>query len=123
MSFSPYLRAFREIRAGERLSVDEASMCAQGTNYGMYCRFDARVAGRETVNVRAGSFDAWKIEIDFIYKIAMQGSSNTGGALLTYWYAEEAKRYVKYQFRHRAGHAIGPDVDMELVSYTPAAAK
>ena len=121
-SFAPYLRAFQELRGGEQWTgIEYRSLwtCGSGS---VACKPTARVVGRERVTVRAGSFDAWKVVVDLGVRVDRGG----GTAELTFWYAEEAKRFVKYQSRHTvaSGHFpmawIQPNIDMELLSYTPA---
>jgi serine/threonine-protein kinase len=118
ISFSPYVRAFQELREGtawpnvERVRFERC---------GSFCTVDLKVSGRERVSVRAGNFDAWKIDIRM----------SVGGLKIdvVYWFADEIKRFVKYRHRGSAFGAIGsqqylaPDIDMELVSYIPAGAK
>jgi len=81
--------------------------------------------GREKVTVKAGTFDAWRIMVE----LHVRGNQRPGVATLTYWYAEDVRRFVKYQFRQNiqlhntGGYWLQPNTDMELVSYTPAGAK
>jgi len=122
--FSPYLRAFQELRVGDawpEVEYKQLWECGVGL---MLCDAAARVVGKEKVTVRAGSFDAWKIVIDF--RPRMAGSAGGTGEFV-YWLAEETKRTVKAQLRVKfliGGHYAWPqpDIDMELVSYTPAGA-
>jgi tRNA A-37 threonylcarbamoyl transferase component Bud32 len=119
LEFLPYVKAFQEIRVGDRWSKFEpaSAYCAQ---FNFTCSASARVTGREQVSVKAGSFDAWKIEVEWSQTSIYGGGA--GVAILTYWYAEGVRRFVKYQFRC-ALCKRAPDTDMELVSYAPASAK
>ena len=120
ISFVPYLRAFQEVRGSERWNEFPIRVRGCAPQGGWTCIAGARVVGRERVSVRAGSFEAWKIVVE----IGMRGSSGFGySSDITYWYAEEAKRYVKYQSRMRNPFHPAPSMDMELLSYTPAGAK
>jgi serine/threonine-protein kinase len=125
-SFSPYMRAFQEIRAGDRwpgIYPQNVGKC--GTNPSVDCSASAQVAGRERVTVRAGTFEAWKIVVAMRAR-SLAGPLSTGFSSLevtyTYWFADDVKRYVKYQSR-AGGNWDQPDVDMELVSYAPAGAR
>lgn len=127
-SFSPYLRAFQELRAGERWSnVNFERLWDCSTNTWWDCTASARVGNRETITVRAGNFDTTKIEVELRYRKPPNpggvGSVVQGNVLLTYWYAEEARRYVKFQSRANSNNWSFNDMDMELVSYTPATVK
>jgi serine/threonine-protein kinase len=123
-SFSPYLRAFQELRVGERWSNIEQKQlwdCASTVT----CSASAHVVGMEKVSVKAGTYDAWKVAVE----LHVRGAQRPGVAALTFWYAEGPKRIVKYQFRQNiqlyntGGYWTQPNMDVELVSYTPAAAK
>jgi hypothetical protein len=121
-SFWPYLRAFQEVRGGERWINIEQRQLGQCSSWD--CSASARIVGKEQVSVRAGSFAAWKIVVDLkMTDPAME----RGSGELTFWYSEEARRTVKYQSRYRVAGRGGvsalwaePDIDMELVSYNPA---
>ena len=116
--FAPYVGAFHQLRAGEKLNVGSITVWACSGNAS--CAANARVTGREPVTVRAGAYDAWKIVIDVQFAFG-GGFGGMRGAEMTFWYAESAKRMVKYQMRQVTGMAWNhPDTTMELVSYTPA---
>ncbi len=121
LSFLPYARAFQELRGGENwVGIEMGNVrCDSGGMNNPSCSASAHVAGKEKISVRAGSFDAWKIIVDLRLSNA---SVRTTGQFL-FWYAEDAKRIVKYQSRVRSAQWLHPDMDMELVSYTPAGSK
>lgn len=120
--FSPYLGAFQELRGGEIWPVVEYKQlweCGVGL---VLCDASARVVGKEKVTVRAGTFEAWKIVVDFRPRM---GGSAAGSGEFVYWIAEQTKRAVKLQTRVNfviGGHYAWPqpDMEMELVSYVPA---
>ena len=118
-SFAPYLRAFQELRGGEswpNVQTREVGLCSSQS-----CGSGATVARKERITVRAGSFDAWRIEI----WIAARGGAwymKGAGVEYVFWYSEAAKRIVKFQSRG-TGPWPHPDADMELMTYTPAGAK
>ena len=116
--FAPYLRAFQELQPGMRWSnIDFVQLGACSGLSSLTCTVNAHVVGREKVTVKAGTFDAWKIEVTISLRNTIgQGSQFGGVILLQYWYAEEVKRTVKSQSRTR-GSWDQPDVDLELVSY------
>jgi len=120
-SFSPYLRAFQDLRSGDRwASVEYKRLWDCGSL--VTCNASARIVGREKVSVKAGTFDAWRIAVE----LYVAGSQRGGVATATFWFAESAKRVVKYQFRQNitlnnsSGTWTQPNIDMELVSYTLA---
>jgi tRNA A-37 threonylcarbamoyl transferase component Bud32 len=119
-NFSPYLRAFQELRPGDRWrNVDLMQLWDCDST--VTCNVSARVVGIERVSVKAGTFDAWKVAIE----LHVSGTQRSGVASMISWYAEGAKRIVKYQFRQNIGIGGGqpwtqPNMDMELISYTPA---
>jgi serine/threonine-protein kinase len=123
LNFSPYLSALQEIRIGQswsNVNLVRLPFCQEVLS----CKTSARVMGRERVTVKAGSFEAWKIEVELQFHD--QGGWS-GTVSLKYWYVEELRRIVRYQSRgpgyhNNAVNWMEPDMDMELVSYTPAVA-
>jgi hypothetical protein len=119
--FAPYLAALGELPASGGLGriaiVDPA--CS-----GAYiCEVSARVVGRETIKVPAGSFDAVKVVVDHSWR-PMAGGGYAGvmffgGRTLTVWYVPAVKRAVKYSSQRTFGELppIDPDFDLELTSY------
>ncbi|KRC11546.1 hypothetical protein ASE11_19255 [Hydrogenophaga sp. Root209] len=98
LEYSPYLGAFRDLSTLGALS-DFATPDVD--TWGQWYS-QAKVLGRETVNVPGGSFDAFKVEV-------WSSRSATGGTTLAaiepvrihylVWYAPQVKRYVKMQRR------------------------
>jgi Protein kinase domain len=120
LSFVPYARAFQELRGGESwTNIELQNVQCEGAMMRSSCSASARVAGKENVSVRAGSFSAWKIVVD----LRLSNILGTSTGQFTYWYAEDARRFVKYQSRVRSPQWLQPDMDLELVSYTPAGSK
>jgi hypothetical protein len=121
-SFSPYLGAFQELRVGERWSNLEYKQL-WNCEVIWTCNVSARVVGKERVSVRAGTYDAWKVVIDFQAK-PMTSTISISGELV-FWFADEPKRFVKYQQRVSGSPSFWhhPQIDMELESYTPAGAR
>ena len=116
VDFVSYFGAFQEVRGGEswpRLEIRNLR-CGGATSIQPYCFASARVNKREEVTVRAGTFNAWKITVNYTQRGYLSGE-------YTYWYAEDAKRVIKHQSRPKSG--MDPDMDLELVSYTPAGSK
>ncbi|MCC6474120.1 MAG: serine/threonine protein kinase [Burkholderiales bacterium] len=123
-AFLPYLRAFQEIRAGDRwASVENIQLWDCGAI--VTCSATARVVGMEKVSVKAGTFETWRIAVD----LGVIGQRGPRTAPVIYWYAESVKRIVKYQFRQdlEIGSAgmmwTQPSIDLELVSHTPASGR
>src|SRR5262249_4333477 len=115
--FSPFLQAQQELRPGmtwSNIPFERFGNCS--SNASLTCVLSAKVIGRERVTTKAGSYNAWRVELQ-------SESSNIGGGTgsveLTYWYADEVGRLVKYEGRVRRGRGP-PPTDMELVSFTPA---
>ena len=121
--FSPYLLAFEKLQAGKEFPSTNLGIgpCA----FEPTCFFGMRVIGKETITVKAGTFDSWKITGN----IRGPAKGGVGGDQeLVYWYSERANHYVKFQLR-RIGSGDGrywgynPEIDMELVSYERAATR
>lgn len=121
--FSPYLLAFQKLNGGEKWSnVAFEQLWGCGRVEFIQCAASAAVVGKEHVTVPAGTFDAWKIVVSL--RLWMAGSA-TGYGELTYWLAEEPRRMVKSRSQVQlevGGHYSWPepDMDVELISYTPA---
>ena len=117
INFQPYLRAFQEPRIGLVWpSVELVRFDGCGPKSSATCRASARISGKERVTVKAGTYDAWVVQLDI--EISNPGASKLRQA--TYWYSDDALRFVKYQMRTRRGRSGAPEIDMELISYTPA---
>ncbi len=117
LEYSPYLGAFRDLGTLGSLSDFPTP---DVDNWGQWYS-QAKVLGRETVNVPGGSFDAFKVEV-------WSSRSATGGATLAsiepvrmhylVWYAPEVKRYVKMQRRVISANSREIEKDLfELVAH------
>jgi len=120
--FSPYLPLFEELSPGAKLRSIAVRDGACPPDY--TCFAEGRVAGRETVQVPAGSFDTIKVSVEESWQAASaasgaQAGQMSGGRTLTIWYAPQAKRAVKYRSRLTFGNVppIDANFDLELVSY------
>jgi hypothetical protein len=120
--FSPYLPLFEELSPGAKLGSIAVRDGACPPDY--TCFAEGRVAGRETVQVPAGSFDTIKVSVEESWQAASAASGSqagelNGGRTLTIWYAPQAKRAVKYRSRLTFGNVppIDASFDLELVSY------
>jgi hypothetical protein len=94
------VRATRDVRAGEnwsKVDFERLWACSNRPNY--TCSAKARVVGREQAAVKAGTFDAWKIEVELRYSSRAGSMGASGVVTFTYWYVEVQRRYVKYQSR------------------------
>jgi hypothetical protein len=89
--------------------------CSTGRNV---CNVEAAVRGRERVTVKAGTFDAIKIEATIVLRNRFGQTQWGGGGTshITYWYAEQAKRVVKATMRGY-GNSAPENAEFELVSY------
>jgi hypothetical protein len=119
--FAPYLDAFASLTPSTPLGrVPIADRSCTG-NYA--CDASARVVGRETVRVPAGTFETVKVVVEHTWQPAFvsghQSTSLQGARILTIWYAPAAKRAVKFSSRPDFGEVppIDPHFDLELVSY------
>jgi len=112
--FSPYFRAFGgEFKDGERwrnLPFQHFGVCS--SNPGQRCNFTAKVLGRETVTVPAGTFDAWRVEVELV---AVPVGGGAWSRSYTYWFADAAKRFVKHTDRGNSPNST--DVEIVLESY------
>ncbi|MGE0388213.1 MAG: caspase domain-containing protein [Gammaproteobacteria bacterium] len=115
-AFSPLARG-AELKVGQTwgdIEIRRVESCGRGL---VSCRAEARVASREKVSVKAGTFDAYKVVVD----VLLQHLSASGHVELTYWYAPEVRRAVRFSRRASGGtHQMPmnePNVDLELVGY------
>lgn len=122
--FSPYLPLFETVSARQRLASVESLDDACGKSY--RCDATARVAGKDTVIVPAGQFEAIKIVVEQQWApfsafstLGSSASDMNGGRTLTVWYSPEVKRAVKYSSRLISGVTPPMDAnfDLELISY------
>lgn len=122
--FSPYLVAYRDLRP--RMSVGRVTILdpeCGGTR--QVCDASGRVIGPETVQTRAGTFNAVKVVVEETWR----SSGNTagggsvaglmGGRIVTAWYVPELKRVAKVQSRLTVGDLppVDSNFDLELTSY------
>lgn len=117
LEYSPYLGAFRDLSTlGPLSDFATPDVDTWGQWYSQ-----AKVLGRETVNVPGGSFEAFKVEV-------WSSRSATGGATLAsiepvrihylVWYVPEVKRYVKMQRRVISANSREIEKDLfELVAH------
>jgi hypothetical protein len=122
--FSPYLATLEDLPASGRLrGVAIADSVCSGT---YLCEVKGSVAGRETITVPAGTFEATRIVVTHEWRPASgsvmhaaQMAQYQGGRTLTVWYVPALKRAVKYSSRLVAGDVppVDPTFDLELVSY------
>lgn len=121
--FSPYLDALGPLSPATPLGTVQIRDAACSGQY--VCEARARVVGRETLKLAAGSFDTVKVLVEHSWRPAQQGghpaqAANFNGARqMTIWYAPVAKRAVKYSSRLTFGAypPVDADFDLELVSY------
>jgi serine/threonine-protein kinase len=116
VDFVPYLPVFETIQPGMRWPKIDYPRCANSS----YCTVTVEVAGKERVSIGARRFDTWKVVLT-IRDRGRWGSMESGS--LTYWYADEVKRMVKFQSRFNASWWLDPNLDIELLSYVPSTAK
>lgn len=110
--FNPYHMAFHALREGESWSdIPYRADACRSPHPLVTCRITGRVVGREKVTVPAGTFDAWKVEIAIVQAYA--GSSPSSHEL-AFWYAEDARRYVKAT-RKVFGSSGATNYEIELV--------
>ena len=122
--FAPYLRAFNEISGGERWPVGEFLQIGPCMSAQTNCSGTAVVTGKERVTVRAGTFEAWRVDVHVRGPQTINTGSGGAGSRVNYvfWYSEDVKRIVKYQVR--AGITWSePNTSMELVSHAPAGSR
>ncbi len=103
--FSPFLGVFGGLKEGaswRNFDYQNVGLCSRNPT----CDIRARVVGRERVTVAAGTFDAWKVVVDY----------NAPGFTreFVYWYAERVKTFVKHTVR---GIRLDEEWDVELLTY------
>jgi uncharacterized caspase-like protein len=118
--YSPYLTAFQDVEPGGSLETGISDIACTGV---YRCSASAKVVGRETIKVPAGTFQALKILVDHQWwPTGGTGSSyaqREGGRKLTVWYAPAVKRAVKFSSQLETGEQppLEANFDLELVSY------
>lgn len=106
--FSPLVASPQPIQLGQtwrNIAIEGLPQCVNAN-----CSAEARVVAQQTVKTAAGSFEAFRVELNFLtsglgWRQAQRGTIN-------YWYAPEVKRVVKYSARTPAR-----DLDAELAAY------
>ncbi|MBV8031509.1 MAG: caspase family protein [Betaproteobacteria bacterium] len=117
LELSPYLLSFGTPKPGDtwHLQRTNVSLCRQQN---ANCRFDVKVVGQEKVATPAGTFDAWRIDVEWNGNLSGFGLNNTPTwRQIQYWYSDAAKRLVKTSVRTRAGTTTEPDYDVDLIGY------
>ncbi|MGE0875895.1 MAG: caspase family protein [Burkholderiales bacterium] len=117
VQFSPYLLAYRDPAQGPvrgDVVTRHLADCA-GINS---CAVEAVVEGSETVTVPAGTFEARKVTVDIQVQNAGMHSTFGGGRLaLTFWYALQARRFVKATGRGTGRAVVTPNFELSLQSF------
>jgi hypothetical protein len=111
--FSPYLNVLGQMTGTDNVGISDPAACSPT----MRCRLNARLIGKEQVVVAAGKFEATKVVFThaWIPRVAAEGTRT-----VTVWYADEAKRAVKFSSRLQQGAQhfyINSDFDLELTEY------
>jgi len=117
--FAPFMTAFSDVQPGlawSRIAVGGASES---------WRFSGKVAGRETVRVPAGSFEAIKAnlegQLDIAFPTTRDGFNEMTSSYQTYsvWFVPEIGRAVKYERRaYNRSRRLLEHEQYELVSYS-----
>ncbi|MGE0388215.1 MAG: caspase family protein [Gammaproteobacteria bacterium] len=116
-AFSPLVGG-TPLKAGMEWSgvpVVRLDSCGRGLTT---CEAEAKVVGRERVTVKAGSFEAYKVEVVLFIRTTFGSGTRT----LTYWVADAVGRPVRFTNRAFGGgggqNAItDPSIELELVGY------
>jgi serine/threonine-protein kinase len=116
VNFAPYLRSFQELRDGQKLGDIDFQRLYRCNETAFRCYVVARVAGREKVSVKAGSFDTVKVVLELTNSFFGRSTA----VEYRYWYADAVNRFVKYEMRVDNSSFPAPQMDVELVSYTHA---
>lgn len=101
ISYSPYIDTFSfPLYPGKKWS---SNWSWSGGGYSGLGSTYARVGTWESISVTAGTFLAIRVDVTHSWE--------SGSVTITYWYAPEVNRFVKYK---------GPLGSLELVAYRPA---
>jgi len=115
--FSPYLAVFEDLKPGVPLRrvTEHDDKCFTD----LVCQTEGRVIGKETVRLKAGTFDATKVLMQQNWWTRYAGTVVRGTREITVWYSEEAKRAVRVTSRtdKRGRSRFLVDFDLELASY------
>jgi hypothetical protein len=117
LEFAPFMTAFSELQPGLRWSKIATASSSEW-------RFSGKVAGRETVRVPAGTFEAIKAELegqqDLTFPTTRDPFSEQTPSYQTYsvWFVPEIGRAVKYERRtYNRGRRLLEHERYELQSY------
>ena len=115
--FSPYLAAFRDLSAQpglDRVEINDRACTGRAV-----CNAHARVVGRETVRVPAGSFETVYVKVVQSWSERSGSGTVAGERELYVWYAPALKRAVKFSSRRTSGAPAPFDTEfeLELVAY------
>lgn len=99
---------------GRQWKVDAKGVNAGGRDNAL--EGTCKVSAHEKVSVKAGTFDAFKVECDF--EFYTYGASIRGNGRLVYWYAPAAKFTVRTELMSRDRLTVFTDWTQELVSTT-----
>ena len=118
--FSPYLGAFQDL--AKQPALGEVALGDPMCGGRVICGATARVVGRETVRVPAGTFDTIKVTVDHNWRgwreMTTTAGDGPGRRDLHVWYAPTVKRAVKFSSRLTGARAgASGDFDLELESY------
>ena len=119
VNFPPYLRAFQELRDGQKLGDIDFQRLYRCSETMLRCSVFGKVVGREKVTVKAGTFDTTKVVLEFNLNAFGRGTTIE----YRFWYADAVNRYVKHEMRSDNSAVPYPQLDVELVSFTHAGAR
>lgn len=112
------------LEIGKKGSPRFTTISRSGANRSRW-QWNAVVERTESVTVPAGTFQAFRIQLDGFYNGSSGTYTWTGRRAQTIWYAPAVKRAVKTEFEDNAQGGAGASryrniERTELISYTPA---
>jgi hypothetical protein len=85
-------------------------------------QYAVQVTGIERIETEAGTFDAWKLQIDGKWSLT-NDSSQKGITKGQIWYSPEVKRIVKQIFNGYQDGRLNNQITFELQKWTPGSVK
>ncbi len=116
--FSPLVGMRQSLQVGQTwrgITVEKVGDCLSA------CVVEAKVEAFEKVTTTAGTFDAYRVGISIVLArqigAVLPGFAGGAQGTISYWYAPQVKRIVKYTARSRGGANLFTDMDSQLVAF------
>ena len=94
--YEPYLRLFKfPLTVGNKWTDESDKRLLSNGKHGKFT-IKGEVVGKEQITTPVGTFDTYKVKV-ILNAVGTDEDANTGHTEDTYWYAPDAKNYVKLE--------------------------